>query len=109
MFTYWYAKIQYVTVRTYRLKIECVRYVSSSLETSYIIKDRLPYLMSAPQHHLYNGLARPVDYSILHGKWNALARQRVVLAYGQRGSLWVRDKRLDGQRDNRTDYEKTMS
>jgi len=35
-----------------------------------------------PQQHLYNGLASPADYSILH--MNGLTRTDSVLAYGYR-------------------------
>jgi len=50
-----------------------------------------------PQQHLYNGLARHVDYYIFAREWtrlspgqsmlNGVARMDSMLAYGQRGSL----------------------
>ena len=54
------------------------------------------HLMS-PKQRLYNGLARPVDYSIFAREWiprlsaslcwdrNGLTRKDSVLAYGHRG------------------------
>jgi len=66
-----------------------------------------------PQQQLYNGLARPADYSILAREWtrrlraspcwhrNGLACTDSVLAYGQRDGIWPADVGT-GQTSGRT-------
>ena len=46
--------------------------------------------------HLYNGFARPVDYSLFAREWTRPHRERA----GPRPAWLARDRRQDGQRDS---------
>ena len=87
LFDKWHFIAWYLGSKRYRTK-------------EHLLKTARGHLMS-PQQQLYNGLARPANYSIFAPEWTCPLRPS-SLAYGQRGWLCgkpmlVRDIRQDGR------------